>query len=1412
MYKRRYLIKVLIKGTIILVVPQIVFLIVLGYLSPSDNLWTWFMRLSAECGAWVGFLAIIAQLTGSTFPEWIGWDVLRILRAFEQRTDRTLNGVRDKLPVLDRHLKRSEVQEVWEYLEQGRPVLIEGESGSGKSGMAAAVVRQANACGTPTLFLDVRNYSITVSTFGDLEQYVDVKSSLYDCLEKLASHIGDCLLVIDQLDSAIGKPACQVSLELLAAAAILKRVKVVAVSCILNASEYQPIKDLKFNVVKSNPLDRSRATALLGEMGVVSPSKAVLTLSENLFYLSLVAELAIKIDVSQVEGEVALLEEYDKAILREAEGAEIIQTAVDLAYEKLSTGKMDFPLPRIQRRALQKLQTRGLVIAAGHDLYRFRHEQLLYYFYAQGAIERDIQPVSILTQIAGRRAESVLVWILRLYYHRRLPGLTEYLREALVGAEGLDFYEKAALLDDIQTWSDIALYPDALEIILNALLLDTRLEQYFFRHLAARRNPIWFEPLRQQGFFDTPPEPIEREGKTFDPRWSALQYLVAVASKCSEGVAGVAEKTHTQNCSVMMGLVCAAITMPPAHAARMVPLVIQWANEGMKIEENVISLTVHVAQGDQWDAALSLVELILSPQEQQVSEEVKQNPFFLPRAVSRADGYYVSAFVERDLTFFLEHRPLEVLRIAQKNLEQTIGIEWGEGNDASSAWRPAIEPHEQNWGFGDIKDLLVDTSLQALGSVVESTPDQGRAVLEEYLDHRYSFFRRLAIHIIRLNAGLWPDLLERLFTDQRHLEDTEVHHEYWVLMHDTYALLAASVQRDFVERLLNKLPQEPTKDEMEFQMQYHGERHYLLRQLWAIRDSLSSDEHRKVLTELVNEYGEPDYASFLSYSSPSVGWESPESLEDLSMMSPEDVIAELRKALPSSPGFDGIAQRGRADALRSVIANTPQNFAPIAPELLASDIPPIYTNNTLWGFQEAWKEGKTFDWEPVLELCDKVSRTRDEATEPGEAPDMRQDYWWTTYASARSAVTTLLGTAVARDDNAISPRFLGRARDILLVLADDPNPSPKYEREWGPKRPLGILDLAINVTRGQAVGTLLQYALHVARIGVQERKMEEMSFPPKSRMEGVVRDKLTEKLDKQVDPSLAVHCLFGKYFPNLYYLDEEWVVAHLEDIFPRQPEMSAYWDAAWSGYLFRSDFFANLYEILKSYYRYALEQMALSTQERVETDFSLRNPARHLAVLYWRGIETLDDDSLTYLFFDSASDKMRADFITGLTAGLRKVKPVTDSEEWLRVKALWKMRIRTIKEIAEGGGHPTSFKKELGAFAEWVPLIPENLGYFYSMIELSALASGIGGMGRLIEFFSSEITDHVPFAVSLLEKLLQQEGRDPWWILARDEAIRIILETATSSDDEQAKSCAIRIINLLGERGIERYRDLLKLS
>jgi hypothetical protein len=528
-------------------------------------------------------------------------------------------------------------------------------------------------------------------------------------------------------------------------------------------------------------------------------------------------------------------------------------------------------------------------------------------------------------------------------------------------------------------------------------------------------------------------------------------------------------------------------------------------------------------------------------------------------------------------------------------------------------------------------------------------------------------------------------------------------------------------------------------------------------------------------------------------------------------MLPEEILHELRRGLPPT-GFDEPTQEGLADALRASIASTPHPFVSIAPELFEPGIiPPVCTDHALWGFCEAWEAGHEFDWEPVLELCERVSRTSETATEDGEPPDIAPGYWMTTYASARSAVADLLESAVVQDERAVPPALLNRVRDILLVLADDVNPSAQYERKWRSDRPSGVLDLALNVIRGKAVEALVRYALHVARTRPTKRESGGFSSSG-SRLESKIKEKLTDKLDKEVDPSLAVHSLFGKYLPSLYYLDEDWTLAHLDDIFPRQSAMLEYWEAAWDGYLFGGQFFGYLYDLLKPYYRFAIEQLALGAKGHAGSEFSRRRLGQHLAALYWRGVETLaDDDSLLHLFLDSAPDEVRAAFVDSLGSALAEVEPSANSQEWQRVETLWRARFRFANHTIQQTGHLGNLHAELAAFARWVPSIPEALDDLYPEIRLSLRLADNSLAARVVEFLAHTVNENLGIAVALLEEVVEQD-RGPWFLIAQRDQVYDILSSAMKSEDLEIQSAAVRVINLFGERGNEHYRELLDLS
>ena len=82
---------------------------------------------------------------------------------------------------------------------------------------------------------------------------------------------------------------------------------------------------------------------------------------------------------------------------------------------------------------------------------------------------------------------------------------------------------------------------------------------------------------------------------------------------------------------------------------------------------------------------------------------------------------------------------------------------------------------------------------------------------------------------------------------------------------------------------------------------------------------------------------------------------------------------------------------------------------------------------------------------------------------------------------------------------------------------------------------------------------LITYALYRSASSATSDRDEDRQLEPE------VRQVLEAKLDKALDPSIAVHAVFGHYLPQLKYLDSDWLEEHLGNIFPGGEERSHYW-------------------------------------------------------------------------------------------------------------------------------------------------------------------------------------------------------------------------------------------------------------
>ena len=160
------------------------------------------------------------------------------------------------------------------------------------------------------------------------------------------------------------------------------------------------------------------------------------------------------------------------------------------------------------------------------------------------------------------------------------------------------------------------------------------------------------------------------------------------------------------------------------------------------------------------------------------------------------------------------------------------------------------------------------------------------------------------------------------------------------------------------------------------------------------------------------------------------------------------------------------------------------------------------------------------------------------------------------------------------------------------------DPTPEFEGQFGP----GSLDpasLSLNTVRGDALHAVIKYALWWRRYletspggnqATLDKGFDELSE---------VRDVLERHLDSSKDPSLAVHSVFGQWFPWLVVIDSKWASKEVVRIFPLGADHTGFFWSAWGTYVVVCDAYTNVLPLLRLVYRAAIGNVPTEGAKRI---------------------------------------------------------------------------------------------------------------------------------------------------------------------------------------------------------------------
>ncbi|WP_414527241.1 hypothetical protein [Nodularia chucula] len=729
--------------------------------------------------------------------------------------------------------------------------------------------------------------------------------------------------------------------------------------------------------------------------------------------------------------------------------------------------------------------------------------------------------------------------------------------------------------------------------------------------------------------------------------------------------------------------------------------------------------------------------------------------------------------------------------------------------DGSIYWRYTIEDNDRNYTLSDVRQILLEVVRDTAKQILEQDPTKIQNIVQKLEKQRWRIFHRIALYLIREYKDADPNLLVEKLVDSQRFKNTSSYedYEYTQLLQENFAQLSIEKQEQILTWIENpELDWDWLEDQAE---KAKWVRRWQQEKLTIIKDSLST-HWTEYYKDLVKEFGNIELSDIVSGGVDEVrlvGVNSPKTDSELESMSIEELVNFLRTWEPNSKDpFEEPSRSGLGSALARLAEKIPERYAQGAAKF--KGLHARYISNLLRGLCQALNnqsrqqhEIKEFDWIPVLSLCNWLAEKSEELKECQTIYNEPNSNWLESFRT----VVDLLGVGLSANTTAIPFDFRSQVWNILRVLTQHPDPTPEKEIQYHRSNNT-YSQIAINTVRGEAMHTVVRYALWIRRYfeqipGSAEQLARGFDEMPE------VREVLDEHLNLDIEPSLAIRSVYGKWFPWLGLLDPLWANKSIGKIFPQDENCRNQRRAAWESYINYSGVYNNIFDLLSEEYLYTVEQLSeayIDEQKLLtHTDQSL---ARHLITLYWRGKLNLDEPGgLLTRFFELASDALRGYALEFVGQSLKNTENQIDPKILNSLQLLWEKRLETACNSHE----PSSYATELAAFGWWFGSAKFEDSWAIAQIkQILELVGKVDPDFLLLERLAV-LADTMPELVIECLELMIKKDKSGWGIYGWRNETKTILSKAIQSSSYQARKTAENIIQDLGKRGHWEYRNLL---
>lgn len=936
--------------------------------------------------------------------------------------------------------------------------------------------------------------------------------------------------------------------------------------------------------------------------------------------------------------------------------------------------------------------------------------------------------------------------------------------------------------------------------------------RYFFDRL---KNPRWVLPLHERGLFDEPPAPArnEEEGTVRCPPWPQSRFLSRMAKHDPQTVIEVITSIPDNgNVLVYEDFVDATLNVPPEQATWVVDRADGWLDSAFhsQLPEKLGELISKLAGGGQAAAAIRLATILLAVLPEDARKAEKRRSVLGPEPQLRIDRHKYEEIVSKYVPRLTAAAPEQTLRLVCGLLANATAYsqrgKYRDGTeDGSYVWCPSVE----HCGPGGRRELLGSLTASVRdAAAVWATADGSRVheIINLYDSKRWRVFERLGYHLLRCFPDCAKDLVTHRLTDPARFDVFSTCYEYERLAESGFAKLATKDQ----DKILNWIDKGPDlaafADSFE---QMYGKRlaqdelrDYAER--WR-RDRLAPLSHALPTgwdernAKLIEQYGEASREPFRAVSVG--GWDpsgSPITAEELSSKTVEEMVAYL-DSWRESDRFHGPSYAGLVDTVKKVVSENPMRF--LESWEAFKPISPRYFYALLAGFREALKTNWQDDWwTETLTACQWASEQP--GVLAGEDPD-RQDPQEPTWTWVTRIILDLLSAGFEESDDVMLLEHREQAWETLVPVTSHPDPTPEIEAKEHEPSNMDYLTSSLNYVRGQAIHTVIRYALWLRGRWAESDERKELISRGFDAMPEV-RDVLEHHLDSTADGSLAVRAVYGQRFPWLCLLDQRWAAERASVIFAEEGQRDSFWEAAWSSYITYCPAYNDVFQVLRPFYAMAIEKLPAGEYEEDHIRDPAHRLAEHIMIYYGRGLLDANDD-LIVQFFATAPASIRGRAIEFVGWSLCREEGDVTEEVLERFRILWEARATAAR--ASDPGQPRD--PELVAFGSWFSSGKFDPAWTLAQLRDALKACGWSEPDHMVVKQLAEVASADPSVSIECVKYLVGGDTQGWAIHGWRESLRAIFGVALGSNNASVTAETRNLINRLGERGFFEFGDLL---